>query len=240
MKLVEHPEKQLRVAGIVNDSITDGPGIRFALFVQGCPHGCPGCHNPQTHDIRGGHIAQTDDVIAHLGQHPLVRGLPLSGGEPLLQKDLIPFLQKIRDMGLAVKLDTNGSAPDRLAEILRVVPPDYIAMDFKNSREKYAMTCGLPSFPEGVEQSIDRSMISGIPYEFRTTVVRELHTVADIKSIARRIAGARHYYLQGFIDSGDLIGENYSACTPAEMKEMLAAALPYVPTAALRGVDTGD
>lgn len=229
--------------GLQKTTLLDFPTkVACTVFTGGCNFRCPFCHNAS--------LVLGEDKTPDLPQEEFFRflerrrgildGVCVTGGEPLLQKDLIPFLQKIRDMGLAVKLDTNGSAPDRLAEILRVVPPDYIAMDIKNSREKYAMTCGLSSFPEGVEQSIDRIMNSGIPYEFRTTVVRELHTVADIKSIARRIAGARHYYLQGFIDSGDLIGENYSACTPAEMKEMLAAALPYVPTAALRGVDTGD
>ena len=229
--------------GLQKTTLLDFPTkVACTVFTGGCNFRCPFCHNAS--------LVLGEDKTPDLPQEEFFRflerrrgildGVCVTGGEPLLQKDLIPFLQKIRDMGLAVKLDTNGSAPDRLAEILRVVPPDYIAMDIKNSREKYAMTCGLSSFPEGVEQSIDRIMNSGIPYEFRTTVVRELHTVADIKSIARRIAGARHYYLQGFIDSGDLIGENYSACTPAEMKEMLAAALPYVPTAALRGVDTSD
>ena len=229
--------------GLQKTTLLDFPTkVACTVFTGGCNFRCPFCHNAS--------LVLGEDKTPDLPQEEFFRflerrrgildGVCVTGGEPLLQKDLVPFLQKIRDMGLAVKLDTNGSAPDRLAEILRVVPPDYIAMDIKNSREKYAMTCGLPSFPEGVEQSIDRIMNSGIPYEFRTTVVRELHTVADIKSIARRIVGARHYYLQGFIDSGDLIGENYSACTPAEMKEMLAAALPYVPTAALRGVDTGD
>ena len=229
--------------GLQKTTLLDFPTkVACTVFTGGCNFRCPFCHNAS--------LVLGEDKTPDLPQEEFFRflerrrgildGVCVTGGEPLLQTALIPFLQNIRDLGLAVKLDTNGSAPDRLAAILRVVPPDYIAMDIKNSREKYAMTCGLPSFPEGVEQSIDRIMNSGIPYEFRTTVVRELHTVADIKSIARRIAGARHYYLQGFIDSGDLIGENYSACTPAEMKEMLAAALPYVPTAALRGVDTGD
>ena len=187
--------------GLQKTTLLDFPTkVACTVFTGGCNFRCPFCHNAS--------LVLGEDKTPDLPQEEFFRflerrrgildGVCVTGGEPLLQKDI------------------------------------------KNSREKYAMTCGLPSFPEGVEQSIDRIMNSGIPYEFRTTVVRELHTVADIKSIARRIAGARHYYLQGFIDSGDLIGENYSACTPAEMKEMLAAALPYVPTAALRGVDTGD
>ena len=78
---------EIRLAGLEPESIVDGPGYRFTVFVQGCPHNCPGCHNPQTHDFGGGHIAQTDDVIAHLGQSTLVRGLTLSGGEPMCQPE---------------------------------------------------------------------------------------------------------------------------------------------------------
>ena len=78
---------EIRLAGLEPESIVDGPGYRFTVFVQGCPHNCPGCHNPQTHDFSGGHLADTDDVIAHLGENPLVRGLTLSGGEPMMQPE---------------------------------------------------------------------------------------------------------------------------------------------------------
>lgn len=85
---------EIRLAGLEPESIVDGPGYRFTVFVQGCPHNCPGCHNPQTHDFSGGHIAQTDDVIAHLGQNPLVRGLTLSGGEPMMQPEPLYLIAK--------------------------------------------------------------------------------------------------------------------------------------------------
>ena len=85
---------EIRLAGLEPESIVDGPGYRFTVFVQGCPHNCPGCHNPQTHDFSGGHLADTDDVIAHLGENPLVRGLTLSGGEPMIQPEPLYLIAK--------------------------------------------------------------------------------------------------------------------------------------------------
>lgn len=94
---------EIRLAGLEPESIVDGPGYRFTVFVQGCPHNCPGCHNPQTHDFGGGHIAQTDDVIAHLGQNPLVRGLTLSGGEPMMQPEpAVSYCQSGEEKGMNV------------------------------------------------------------------------------------------------------------------------------------------
>ena len=96
---------EIRLAGLEPESIVDGPGYRFTVFVQGCPHNCPGCHNPQTHDFGGGHVAQTDDVIAHLGQNPLVRGLTLSGGEPMMQPEPLYLIAKAaKEKGMNVKV----------------------------------------------------------------------------------------------------------------------------------------
>ena len=111
-------------------------------------------------------------------------------------------------------------------------------MDLKNSKEKYALTCGLDAYPGEIDESISLIMQSGIDYEFRTTVVREYHTTKDMVSMAQWIKGTPRYFLQGFIDSGNLIGEGFSAYSPDEMKELLAQVTPIIPTAALRGVDT--
>ena len=110
-------------------------------------------------------------------------------------------------------------------------------MDLKNSKEKYAQTCGLDAYPEEIELSIELIMQSGIEYEFRTTVVREFHTAEDMISMAKWIAGAPKYFLQGFIDSGNLIGDGCSAYSPKEMKDLLSFVTPILPGTALRGVD---
>ena len=94
---------QIRLAGIEPESIVDGPGYRFAVFVQGCPHACPGCHNPKTHDVEGGYMADTDEIISKLGKNPMIRGVTLSGGEPMLQpKPLAEIARAAKQKGLSV------------------------------------------------------------------------------------------------------------------------------------------
>ena len=108
---------EIRLAGLEPESIVDGPGYRFTVFVQGCPHNCPGCHNPQTHDFSGGHLADTDDVIAHLGKNPLVRGLTLSGGEPMMQPEPLYLIAKAaKERGMNVWCYTGFTLEELLRE----------------------------------------------------------------------------------------------------------------------------
>jgi len=107
---MEYKDGVLRVAGVVNDSITDGPGLRFALFLQGCLRGCPGCHNPQTWDVEGGSDMERGEVLAAVKKNPLLSGVTLSGGEPLLQaKNLFPLARDIKALGLEVALYTGDT-----------------------------------------------------------------------------------------------------------------------------------
>lgn len=108
---------EIRLAGLEPESIVDGPGYRFTVFVQGCPHNCPGCHNPQTHDFSGGHLADTDDVIAHLGENPLVRGLTLSGGEPMMQPEPLYLIAKAaKEKGMNVWCYTGFTLEELMRE----------------------------------------------------------------------------------------------------------------------------
>ena len=108
---------EIRLAGLEPESIVDGPGYRFTVFVQGCPHNCPGCHNPQTHDFSGGHLADTDDIIAHLGKNPLVRGLTLSGGEPMMQPEPLYLIAKAaKEKGMNVWCYTGFTLEELLRE----------------------------------------------------------------------------------------------------------------------------
>ena len=108
---------QIRLAGMEPESIVDGPGYRFAVFVQGCPHHCPGCHNPQTHDFNGGHMADTDDIIAYLGKNPLVRGVTLSGGEPMMQPEPLYLIAKAaKEKGMNVWCYTGFTLENLLKE----------------------------------------------------------------------------------------------------------------------------
>lgn len=226
--------------GFQKTTLLDYPGkVACTVFTGGCNFRCPFCHNARlvTEQDREEQISEEEFFSFLKKRQGILDGVCVTGGEPLLQKDILPFLVRIRELGFLVKLDTNGSRPDVLQQILDAKLVDYIAMDLKNSKEKYAWTCGLDTYPEQIEQSIALIMQSGIEYEFRTTVVREFHTAEDMVSMAKWIEGAPRYFLQGFIDSGNLIGDGCSAYSPTEMKKLLSLVTPIIPTAALRGVD---
>ena len=159
-----------------------------------------------------------------------------------MQDDLQSFIAAIKKIGYLVKLDTNGYFPDRLEEICSTGMVDYVAMDIKNTPEKYADTVGLNQDVfrmERIQESVKFLMTSDIEHEFRTTVVRELHTKDDIVEIARWIRGTCHYYLQQYTDSGNVIAPGWSAYTKDEMEELREAASEYVPSVELRGVKEG-
>ncbi len=229
------------IKGLQKTTLLDFPGkVACTVFTGGCNFRCPFCHNASLVTKVNDNIQiSEDEVLEYLKKRKgILDGVCITGGEPLLQKDIIPFLEKIKAIGLLIKLDTNGSRSEILKNIISLGLVDYIAMDIKNSKEKYAITCGLDKFPEDIETSINIIMTSGIPYEFRTTVVKELHNKTDILNIANRIIGTERYFLQGFIDSGDIISEKkYSAYTTEEMKKILYEIQAVIPQALLRGID---
>lgn len=174
----------------------------------------PFCHNA----LLVTRLAETPEIPEQevldflASRRGLLDGVVLTGGEPLLQPDAADFLRKVRELGFAVKLDTNGCDPARLAEILDRGLVDYVAMDVKNAPARYAETVGVPGFdPAPVEESIRLLRKSTVDYEFRTTLVRELHRPEDLDAIAAWLAGSPRYYLQNFVDSGNLIGRGITA-----------------------------
>lgn len=232
----------MNLCGLQKVAMVDFPGkIAATVFTGGCNLRCPFCHNallvtrlPETPSI------PTDDVLAFLhSRRGLLDGVVLSGGEPLLQPDAADFLQAVRDMGFAVKLDTNGCFPQALARILELRLVDYIAMDIKNTPEHYGRTVGVPNLDlTPIRESIELIRNSGVDYEFRTTLVRELHTPADILSIGSWLRGAPHYALQQFVDSGELICQGvFHAFSAEEMHAMADSLRPYFGEVMLRGID---
>lgn len=208
------------------------------VFFGGCNFRCPFCHNAGLVTEIDDEIIDESEVFAHLEKRKgILDGVAITGGEPLLQKNLEEFMKKIKDMGYAVKLDTNGSFPERLKAIIDNRLCDYVAMDVKNSKEKYAETIGVKDFSiKPIEESVEILKNSNIPYEFRTTVTGNFHTVEDIESLAKWISGAKKYYLQNFIDSGNLIDSTCVGAEKSVMEEMLLAAKKYVPQAEIRGL----
>ena len=231
----------MRIHGLQKLAMVDYPGkLAATVFTGGCNLRCPFCHNA----LLVTRLAETpeipvSEVLEFLSRRRgLLDGVVLSGGEPLLQPDAADFLKAVRDMDFAVKLDTNGCYPAALADILELGLADYVAMDIKNSRARYAETVGVPGFDTApVEESVRLLRSSGVEYEFRTTLVRELHRAEDLDDIAAWLQGAPRYFLQNFVDSGNLIGRGYHGFTPQELHGFVDRARPFFGAVGLRGVD---
>lgn len=230
------------VSGFQKLTLLDFPGkVACTVFTGGCNLRCPFCHNSAlVTKLDPSSYYDTEDVLGYIrSRKGLLDGVAITGGEPLLQSDIDVFIAKIKDMGFKVKLDTNGTFPDKLIEFVNAELVDYVAMDVKNREEKYAETVGVKNFDLiPINKSIDFLLEGKVPYEFRTTVVKQFHTVADIEALAKRISGAENYFLQNFTDSGALIGENLnlSAADKETMFLMKEAAKKHVKHVELRGV----
>ena len=231
----------MTVCGFQKLTLLDFPGkVAATVFTGGCNLRCPFCHNATlVTDTQKTPILATEEVLAYLKKRRgILDGVCVTGGEPTLQVDLPDFLRQLKELGYAVKLDTNGTRPGMLRHLLSEQLVDYVAMDIKNCREKYGITVGkIPFDISPIEESVRLLMSGNTPYEFRTTTVRGLHTASDFVSIGKWIAGAERYFLQGFVDSGSLIGGGFEAFTPDEMKQFLATVRETVPNAQLRGIE---
>ena len=208
------------------------------IFTGGCNFRCPFCHNASlVLDVNEGEKYEADEVLAFLRKRVgLLDGVCVTGGEPLLQKDIKEFLKEIKEMGYAIKLDTNGYSPEKLMESVEEGLIDYVAMDIKNCKEKYSETAGIDIDMAKIEKSVSFLMNSGIDYEFRTTVVKEYHTLSDIERIAQWISGAKRYFLQSFVDSGDLIKDGLSAVDKETLDSMKNVCLWHIKNTETRGV----
>lgn len=228
------------IKGLQKLTLLDFPEkMACTVFTFGCNFRCPFCHNaPLVLADRADDLTIPEDAFfAFLnGRRGILEGVCVTGGEPTLQSDLLAFLGRIREMGFAVKLDTNGSRPAVLKAAVEAGLVDYVAMDVKNSLPRYAETVGLSAYnTAAVEESMDFLLAGHVLYEFRTTVVQGLHTPADLAAAGARVAGAARYFLQLFEDSGDLVGSCAGAPTRAEAEAMLDALRVYVPNAQIRG-----
>ena len=228
------------INGIQKLTLLDFPRkIACTLFTGGCNLRCPFCHNASLvlADRADGAIIEEEDVFKFLrSRRGILEGVCISGGEPTLQPDLPDFIRKVKELGYAVKLDTNGTNPQMLEQIIREGLCDYVAMDIKNCPEKYAETVGIPDFStENVEKSLSLLRSSGIPYELRTTVVRQFHTPEDLEAIGRWLGDAPAYYLQNFKDSGNLIQSGLSGFSPEELQQLANSARKYLKTVMIRG-----
>jgi len=227
----------MNIQGYQKLTLLDFPGkVACTIFTGGCNLRCPFCHNGSLVRAPGAHENALEEVLAYLRKRRgLLDAVCISGGEPLLQPDLAAFILQLKEMGYLVKLDTNGALPQVLQPLLTAGLPDYVAMDVKSSPAGYPLATGIAADASAFLQSIELIRQSGIPHEFRTTVVKGIHKEQDLVAIAR-VLGDETYFLQGFVDSGDLLGEGCAAFSPQEMQAMLDAVRIHTPRAALRGV----
>ena len=230
----------MKFNGFQKMTLLDYPGkVACTLFTAGCNLRCPFCHNASL-------VTHIDNVVSYdegeildfLGKRQgILEGVCITGGEPLMQSGIIDFIKKVKELGYSVKLDTNGTFPEKLTMLAESKLIDYVAMDIKNCKEKYAATTGITDLNIGnIEKSVEFLLSGTIPYEFRTTVVNQFHTPQDIGEIAKWIKGADKYYLQNFVDSGDLIADGLCAVSPEIMQNMRAIASEFIPNTQIRGV----
>ncbi len=230
----------MNIQGLQKLTLLDYPGrVACTVFTGGCNFRCPFCHNALlvTENFGEGKIAENEIYEFLKKRRGILDGVCITGGEPLLNKDIDNFIANIKDLGFSVKLDTNGSFPKRLGELIEKKLIDYVAMDIKNTPDKYELTVGKKDFDMApVFESVEILKQGNTSYEFRTTVTLEFHTESDIEEIAKWLSGTEKYFLQNFVDSGELIDPNIHGHDKNSMKSMLFAARKHIPTAELRGV----
>ena len=231
----------MNISGIQKLTLLDYPGkVACTLFTAGCNFRCPFCHNAGLvlpDRLEEASITE-DEVMSFLKKRAgILDGVAITGGEPLLHTDMPEFLEKIKNLGYKIKLDTNGSNPKLLKEIVNAGLVDRVAMDIKNAPTEYDKTAGCSVDMEKIEESKDFLLTGTCDYEFRTTVVKGIHTKESLIAAAKWISGAKEYYLQQFKDSENLIAPDaFEPFDENEMHELADAVRPFVPTVEVRGV----
>lgn len=231
----------MRIHGFQKTTLLDFPGyVASTVFCGGCNFRCPYCHN---RDLvlcpEAVPAIPEEEVFAHLKKRQgILDGVCITGGEPTLQPDLETFIRRIKEMGLKVKLDTNGYRPEVLMDLCKKNLIDYVAMDIKGAPEQYEEITGVKPWDFNKVQASVYFLMSGeIPYEFRTTVVKELHRAEDLQKVSEWISGAKAYYLQNYQDSEQVIKRGFHGFQSEELKELCKMVQEKIPAAQVRGVE---
>lgn len=231
----------MQIHGLNKTTLLDYPEhVAATIFLGKCNFRCPFCQNgdlvlqPESQPV-----IEKEEILSFLRKRRgILTGVCITGGEPTLEEGLEKFIREIKEIGYLVKLDTNGYRPKVLHRLLEEKLLDYVAMDIKNSPQRYAKTTGMMQIDiERIRESIGCIMNSGIAYEFRTTVVKELHGKTELNAIGREIAGAKAYFLQGYQDSERVIVPGFHSYERKEMEQLLEYVRPYVPKVQIRGMD---
>lgn len=228
----------MKIGGFQKMTMLDFPErVACTVWTYGCNLRCPFCHNASL-VIDKAELFDEEEIFSYINKRKgVLDGVCITGGEPLLQKDIFDFMKKIKETGLLIKLDTNGAYPDLLKKAIEDGLVDYVAMDIKNSKEKYAQTVGVSNLDiTPYEKSVEILKNSGIDYEFRTTIVKELHDLSDVQKIGEWIKGAKKYFLQSFVDSGNTIKTGYSAHDKNTLEAFKQAVLEHISRVEIRGI----
>ncbi len=215
----------MNFGGFQKLTVLDYPShVACIVFTKGCNFRCPFCHNAILVENCSEEISQ-EEILEYLKKRKgVLDGVSVTGGEPLMHDGIGEFLKKVKDLGYDVKLDTNGTFPQRLKELANASLIDYVAMDIKNTPEKYDLTTGVKTDLSKIQESIDFLISGNLDYEFRTTVTDEFHTPQDIGEISKWISGAKRYFIQNFVDSGNILGSNLTPVNPETLDEMALCA----------------
>ena len=230
----------MKIHGLQKMTLLDFPGrVACTVFLGGCDYRCPFCHNFELVDGTAPAIMDDGELLSFLRKRQgLLDGVAITGGEPCLHAGLPDLLARIRELGFATKLDTNGCHPRMLERLLSEQLVDYVAMDVKNSPEKYARTAGVEHVDlDAIAESIRLIMEKAPDYEFRTTVVAEFHEASDFEEMGKMIAGAKNYFLQSFTDRDTVPFEGFHAPDPEDLKKYAEIVRKYVAHVEIRGVE---
>ncbi len=228
----------MKIYGLQKMTLLDYPGrIACTVFLSGCDMRCPWCHNSELAEGKAPAVMTSEELISFLKKRQgMLEGVAVTGGEPLLREESLELLREIRALGFPVKLDSNGTHPDRLRRAAEEGLIQYCAMDIKNSPERYAETAGLSEIAlTAVRESVDFLKKGSIDYEFRTTAVKELHDEWSFRAIAEWISGAKRYAIQKFTDRDTVPFEGFHAPEEAQIQAWAEIVRPHVRELLIRG-----
>ena len=228
------------INGIQKLTLLDFPGkTACTVFLAGCDLRCPYCHNSELWEASAPAVMDDKELLSFLEKRRgLLEGVVFTGGEALLRPELPEVIRRVKALGFEVKLDTNGTQPEKLQGLIDEGLVDHVAMDIKNDIERYPLTCGRESMDtDRIRKSVALLLKGSVPYEFRTTVVKPFHDETSFVNIARLIEGARAYYLQPFFDRDTVMFRGFEAPSEAEMKRYLEIVSPHVKHAEIRGME---
>ena len=230
--------RSMVIHGIQKLTLVDYPGHPAAiLFTGDCNFRCPFCQNASlVLSSSSEPLIADEEIFSFLTKRKgMLDGVVVTGGEPTLQKDLIPYLGRLKGLGYLVKLDTNGYRPDVLEKAMESGYVDYVAMDIKTSLDEYPVVAGIKNLDVSrIERSVELLKSGAVDYEFRTTVVEPLHHKENFEKIGELLKGCRRYYLQSFVDSGNIIGKNCFPPSQEQLKNYLKTVSNYIESVSIR------